>query len=155
MAETIEEVTVGPVSWEFITAGDAIFTVELPDGFNNGDGPRHYTYRVSKSQDGRVYFVKCLKGSDNTKDYAYLGLMNNNDGSVRTTGKSKFKADSFAVRLVDRVLIAIACGDTSKIVASGFVLHHEGRCGRCGRLLTTPESVQRGIGPICVDLMNQ
>jgi hypothetical protein len=26
---------------------------------------------------------------------------------------------------------------------------HEGRCGRCGRSLTVPESVASGIGPVC------
>lgn len=26
---------------------------------------------------------------------------------------------------------------------------HEGRCGRCGRPLTHPESVQTGLGPVC------
>jgi hypothetical protein len=29
---------------------------------------------------------------------------------------------------------------------------HEGRCGRCGRALTVPESVERGIGPECWEL---
>ena len=27
---------------------------------------------------------------------------------------------------------------------------HEGRCGRCGRTLTDPESIKRGLGPVCV-----
>jgi hypothetical protein len=27
---------------------------------------------------------------------------------------------------------------------------HEGRCGKCGRRLTTPESIASGIGPVCV-----
>lgn len=26
---------------------------------------------------------------------------------------------------------------------------HEGRCGRCGRKLTVPESIETGIGPDC------
>lgn len=28
-------------------------------------------------------------------------------------------------------------------------LRHEGRCGRCGRKLTTPASIDTGIGPVC------
>lgn len=27
--------------------------------------------------------------------------------------------------------------------------YHMGICGRCGRALTTPESITRGIGPVC------
>jgi hypothetical protein len=26
---------------------------------------------------------------------------------------------------------------------------HSGRCGRCGRTLTTPDSIERGLGPEC------
>ncbi len=28
---------------------------------------------------------------------------------------------------------------------------HEGKCARCGRKLTTPESIQRGLGPECAE----
>ena len=30
---------------------------------------------------------------------------------------------------------------------------HEGICGRCGRKLTVPESVERGLGPECAGLV--
>lgn len=146
-------VAASTVTWEFVTAGDAIFTVEPPADFKCADRREHYTYWVQKSEDGQVFFVKALRGPDNTKDYVYLGLMNPNDGSVRTTGKSKFKRDSTIVKIVNRVLIMVRCGDQHKIVANGWKLHHEGRCGKCGRLLTTPESIERGIGPICVEAM--
>jgi hypothetical protein len=32
----------------------------------------------------------------------------------------------------------------------GYKIQHEGKCCRCGRTLTTPESIERGIGPECV-----
>jgi hypothetical protein len=31
--------------------------------------------------------------------------------------------------------------------------HHEGKCGRCGRLLTVPSSIESGIGPECSKIM--
>ena len=31
----------------------------------------------------------------------------------------------------------------------GFEFWHEGKCGRCGRKLTVPESIEAGIGPEC------
>ncbi len=34
----------------------------------------------------------------------------------------------------------------------GYRIHLEGACARCNRPLTTPESIRRGIGPICADL---
>ena len=30
-----------------------------------------------------------------------------------------------------------------------FEFRHEGRCGRCGRALTVPESIDTGFGPHC------
>jgi hypothetical protein len=31
---------------------------------------------------------------------------------------------------------------------------HEGRCGACGRRLTVPESIERGLGPECYGRRN-
>ena len=33
------------------------------------------------------------------------------------------------------------------------VIHHENRCGRCGKRLTVPESIESGYGPECIKLM--
>ena len=30
---------------------------------------------------------------------------------------------------------------------------HEGSCGRCGRKLTVPESIENGLGPVCAGLV--
>src|SRR5262249_13335004 len=35
------------------------------------------------------------------------------------------------------------------ILSGGAKLLHEGRCGRCGRRLTVPESIESGYGPEC------
>jgi hypothetical protein len=35
---------------------------------------------------------------------------------------------------------------------SGWEFRHEGRCGRCGRTLTVPESIDSGFGPECINL---
>jgi hypothetical protein len=31
---------------------------------------------------------------------------------------------------------------------------HEGKCSACGRPLTNPESIQRGLGPICAERLS-
>jgi hypothetical protein len=32
---------------------------------------------------------------------------------------------------------------------NGCEVYHEGRCGRCNRKLTVPESIETGLGPEC------
>ncbi len=35
------------------------------------------------------------------------------------------------------------------VMPPGVEIYHHGRCGNCGRILTHPESIKRGIGPEC------
>ena len=134
------------VSKEFVLAGRAVFTVESPGG-------QHYTYRVSRKEaDDRwpeAYFVSLLTGPDNTRDYSYLGKLDRESGAVSLTAKSKFREDAFCVRLLRRLLLRVWLGETDAVAAAGYKVHHEGRCGRCGRALTVPASIERGIGPEC------
>lgn len=135
---------------EFFLAGAATFTIEVPAG-----GPKsHYTYRINKveasgnfTQD--AYFVNLLTGPDNDSDYTYLGMLKAETGELILTRKSAFAASTFPVRLVHRTFARVWANEQDVIVQAGFKLHHEGRCGRCNRLLTTPESCERGIGPEC------
>lgn len=138
----------------FVLAGDATFTVELPPG----SAQPHYTYRVQKTeatprypQPG--YFVKLLTGPDNEGDYSYLGKLDENSGAVILTAKSKLPPDAFPVRLFNRICNRIWLDDCEAYEQHGYRVHHEGRCGRCGRKLTVPESVETGIGPECAEIM--
>ena len=38
-------------------------------------------------------------------------------------------------------------------IPEALEIRHEGSCGRCGRPLTVPSSIDRGIGPDCAALM--
>ena len=138
------------VSAEFLTAGHAIFTVTNPDG-------EYYTYRVTTPKDQSemhpVWFVSLLTGPNNLHDYTYLGLLRikdwRPDGSpiyiVHTTAKSKFAEDSKPVKVVQWAVNRIQ----DKQLPAGYDIKHIGRCGVCGRELTTPESIDSGIGPVC------
>lgn len=141
------------LSRKFITAGKAIFTVEVPGNYAEQYGKPHYTYKVTlkpaKGNYGDTFFVSVLTGPDNNSNYSYLGILNPQTGVVRTTAKSKFAADSFTARLLNRVFARLWAEDADSIVAAGFDLHHEGRCGRCQRRLTVPESIETGLGPEC------
>jgi len=40
-------------------------------------------------------------------------------------------------------------------MAKNLDIYHNGNCARCGRVLTTPESILIGLGPECVKLINK
>jgi len=140
------------LSRQFITAGRAVFTVEIPED-RRADNKAHYTFRVSlkkaKGNYGDTYFVSLLTGPDNTADYSYMGILNPQTGVVRTTQASLRFAETYPLRLINRVFNRIWNDDAESVVAAGFDIHHEGRCGRCGRRLTVPESIETGLGPEC------
>lgn len=43
--------------------------------------------------------------------------------------------------------------DRDATLASKADIRHEGRCGRCSRALTRPESIDTGFGPECAEKM--
>ena len=124
--------------FEFFFGGKAIFTV------SNGKGER-YTYKISKSDSGEVYFTSLLTGSDNESSYTYMGLADRNS-FLRLTGKSKYSEDSLPVKVFKWALKQIKEGKSLK---EGYSIQHAGKCCRCGRTLTTPDSIGKGIGPEC------
>ncbi len=139
------------ISKQFILAGDAIFTVEQPGGTG------HRTFRVQHvpagNRWGESWFVKLLTGPDNGSSYTYMGKLDPFTGQVRLTAKSKYTEDSFPVRLFNRVLARVWCDDHAAYEQHDYKTHHEGRCGRCGRKLTVPESIESGFGPECIKLV--
>lgn len=147
------------VTKQFVLAGRSIFTIEIPEDYRaKHDLKPHYTFRVDhKAPEGKwkeTWFVKYLTGSDNTRDYSYLGLLNVENVQVRTTAKSKLNDNNLVVKLLNRTLALIWAGDVNPMTEKGFGLHHEGRCGKCGRVLTTPTSISLGIGPECLVNLN-
>ncbi len=141
------------ISKEFVMAGNATFTIELPAGSSQS----HYTFKVQKVEAGdrwpEAWFVKMLTGPDNTSDYSYVGKLNPFLGQVLMTSASKNKSDSFPARLLNRVLARVWCDDHAAYEQHGYKTHHEGKCGRCGRKLTVPESIESGVGPECAKMM--
>jgi hypothetical protein len=127
---------------KFFEAGHAIFTV------GNGKG-EHYTFKIGHSKPEQPLFVSLLTGPSNESDYTYLGIYNPNTGSVGLTKSSKFNDGSTPVKVVRWAVNQVR---NNKELPGGYSINHAGKCCRCGRTLTTPESCERGIGPECVKL---
>lgn len=126
---------------KFFTAGRAIFTVD------NGRG-QHYTFRIGHSKPEQPLFVGLLTGPNNEADYTYMGIYQPDTQTVKLTAKSRYTPDTQPVRVVNWALKQVAAG---KELPAGYSIKHEGKCCRCGRALTDPESIELGIGPICRD----
>ena len=124
---------------DYMMAGNATLTLSSVK-----TGAR-FTYRVRapKENNSNIRFLSLLTGSDNERSYSYLGLIKN--GEVVLTAKSKFGADAKPLQAF-RYFYAHA---REGRIAPHLEARHEGSCGKCGRKLTVPESIDRGIGPEC------
>ncbi len=99
---------------------------------------QRFTYKIQKADDKDLWFVKLLTGPENTVDYRYIGVI---DNGFRITTKSQAGPDAPAVRAISWA--------SARWEDPRMEIWHEGRCGRCGRVLTVPESIAGGIGPTC------
>jgi hypothetical protein len=151
----------------FALAGNAYFTL-----VSKATGKR-FTYRVAKAtpKPGKPvgpsdpYFVSVLTGPQNTKDYTFIGTIFPTNrvqvgggqfgpvyGNVPAKepkyvhGKrSPIKADAPSALAFAWAWKKLAAGT----LPESLEVWHEGRCGRCGRKLTVPESLAAGLGPEC------
>lgn len=123
--------------------GSAVFTLSM--------GDERYTYKVGYKEQGwngkPIYFVKVLTGQDNSSDYTYLGYLQDNGKTWKHDKKQRigYEAPSskFWRALLRRVFVQ------QLELPNTVEFRHEGRCGRCGRPLTVPESIDTGFGLDC------
>lgn len=124
-----------------VLAGNATITLE------SGATGKHFTYKIKRCEnDDNLYFVRLLTGEDNEKSYTYIGCYYADSGyfhpvkkyaSIDRTGWPK------SMRAIHYLFVKI------DDVPDNLHVYHAGKCCRCGRKLTTPESIEKGIGPEC------
>ena len=130
----------------YILAGKATLTLRSKVTGN------HYTYRVSRLDDPQkhLWFVSILTGPNNISDYTYIGVIEaegeDEEPRFRTTAKTK-DPESKGVRGFG--YFANRLFNSSRSVFDQMEVSHIGKCGRCARPLTDPESIRMGLGPIC------
>lgn len=127
----------------FALAGNATFTVQ-----SQRTGTR-YTYKVRKSKDGMRHYVSLLTGPNNETNFQFFATIfagmtlrhGNPDKTVITQQAPAAIAFAWLWKHID------------SLKPEQVSIHHEGRCCRCGRTLTVPESIESGIGPECASKM--
>lgn len=128
-----------PAIKAFLLAGNATAT------FLNPTTGNRFTYKITKGkEETSPHFVKVLTGQNNEADYSYLGCIFSGS-TFRTTAKSRIASDAPSALVFAWVWSRVSAGTDLGPVE----IWHEGRCGKCGRKLTTPESITRGLGPVC------
>jgi len=146
----------------YVWAGQAEFTVVSPK-----TGAR-YTYQVRaprRSKDGTQRFTReqsvdsPLRFVHVVDDGAhFLGtcyLQDGPDGGtqvrryVHSQERSRLPADDEAVKVAQWML------ENLHRLPLGLEVWHLGRCARCGRKLSVPESLTSGIGPDCAEQMQK
>jgi len=140
---------------DFILAGNVTVT------FVSKKSGNRFTYKIKMAPrkegdnpNSTLYFVHLLVGQDNENDYSYIGVLTRYVCSAggetlnfRMTKASKVSSNAPSVMAMEWVISFLSQGDMPNMTE----IWHEGRCGVCGRLLTTPESISMGIGPVCLE----
>lgn len=126
----------------FILGGNATVTLESVK-----TGAR-FTFKVTSpdlDDAAAPHFVKVLTGSDNEEDFAYLGLIRAATFTHARPEKTRISRDAPSAVAFAWAWPHLAAGR----IPAGLNVWHEGRCGRCNRKLTVPESIASGFGPEC------
>jgi len=131
---------------EYILAGDAVLT------FRNSETGNRFTYRISRPKDADEkcpHFVKARtgSGSDNGQ-YAYFANIWPDEKrglkGLQHGRRSQLTYDDLSVQAFAWIW------DHIDDLPDSIEVWHEGRCLRCGRQLTVPESIAQGYGPECI-----
>lgn len=124
----------------FILAGNALFTVE-----NTATGNR-FTFKVRKPDTDKPHFVSVLTGPDNENAYTFLGTVFD-ESSYRHGRRSRIAHNAPSAVAFDWLFRQLTTGHP---LPQQVRLCHCGKCGRCGKTLTVPQSIDSGFGPECI-----
>jgi len=132
---------------QYCLAGNATITL-----LSQKTGQR-FTYRFRKKEQtsgNPVWFIGLLAGPDNQSSYKYIGYVAGPQHRLQWSRKSCAGQDAPSWRALLWFWRSIT--ETAAIPPM-LEVWHEGKCGRCGRALTVPLSIERGIGPECWEII--
>lgn len=131
---------------EYVKGGRGIITLE------NTKSGVHKTYefrRPNNPEDFRddVLFVYVLTSDNN---WLYVGMYTWRNSYFKLTRNSKF---GYQHPIVKGAIYLAKIIRNNKEEINPMRVFHEGICSVCGRKLTTPKSIEYGIGPKCRQAM--
>ena len=125
----------------FIFGGNATFTII------NTNTKNRFTFKIKEPKNSKgIFFVSVLNGSDNYSNYSFMGTYFEKDGVYRIGKKSSITKDAQSSKVITWFFSKFINNEEKYPFVQ---VYHEGKCGKCGRKLTTPESIKSGLGPVC------
>jgi len=135
--------------------------ITISNGFltvTNQTTGEHRTFRVRTQKEDAKFapgsrIVSLLIGPDNTSDYQGFGFVQDNGWITlwKRNRTPQYEGLAKAIRLGYRALERGE--DTFTTPKAIYTVQLSKRCLRCNRVLTSPESLERGIGPECASRM--
>ena len=132
---------------EFILAGNSYFTAQSDKSKN------HLTFKVTKCEDKEMFFVAVCNTYDG---YMFIGNLYANiertSFNFVKSKKLKEDKDQLSIIVFKFIIDNYLLPGIVRTFPNTMTFYHHGKCGKCGRVLTTPESIKRGLGPFCASL---
>ena len=131
----------------YVLAGKCEFTVV------SGKTGMKLGYKLTKKKanqvkDGGSEFIYYLNTKLNN-EMVYCGVLffdePSNSFKFGKGARGQLQADHLNVKSILYILNNLCVGNTNL----NMRIYHVGKCGRCGRALSTPESILTGLGPEC------
>jgi len=111
------------------------------------------TFKVKKVQTNDFMtgkrLVGLLTGPDNFADFKLFGYVNDDTDRVVVFKKHTSLERPTAFQWYAHMINVLVAGEPDDGKLSGYSVMESRECRRCGRTLTTPESITNGIGPEC------
>ena len=120
----------------FLFSGNAVFSIKNPRT------SKHMTFRVVRSRYAKMYFTYVLGG----QEWQYVGCVFTDMPMEVRKGRKGMAYNTTSFQAASWVFRRL--GNLKKDL-TGAEFWHAGKCGRCGRQLTDPTSIELGIGPEC------
>jgi len=128
--------------WNYIKGGHGRFTIK-----SEVSGV-HHTYKVTMPKEPDTtkpipLWISVLTGPD---QFVFLGTIWEHTMSFSRSLKTNVPETSELIKAIHWIMRRVAKHEEFPDTMSFW---HEGYCGRCGRVMTNPESIETGFGPTC------
>lgn len=122
---------------DFLLAGKCTCSIR-----NNKTG-NEYLFEIDEnSKNDKMYFIQSITGMG--KIYAgYLFLQEDGSITYNKGPKGQIPEEDKRIQSILYVL------KNYEVLPPYVIVQHLGKCARCRRKLTDPESIRRGLGPEC------